>query len=91
VVHYAVANMPGAVPRTSTFALTNATISYALELANKGLEKALLESSALALGVNTYRGHVTFAAVAEAVGMPFTDLQALLHNEANSEGLNSPS
>jgi alanine dehydrogenase len=91
VVHYAVANMPGAVPRTSTFALTNATISYALELANKGLEKALLESSALALGVNTYRGHVTFAAVAEAVGMPFTALQALLHNVANSEGLNSPS
>jgi alanine dehydrogenase len=91
VVHYAVANMPGAVPRTSTFALTNATISYALELANKGLEKALLESKALSLGVNTYRGHVTFAAVAEAVGIPFTALQTLLHNEANSDGLNSPS
>jgi alanine dehydrogenase len=91
VVHYAVANMPGAVPRTSTFALTNATISYALELANKGLEKALLESNALSLGVNTYRGHVTFAAVAEAVGMPFTALHALLHKEDNSDGLNSPS
>jgi alanine dehydrogenase len=91
VVHYAVANMPGAVPRTSTFALTNATISYALELANKGLEKALLESSALSLGVNTYGGHVTFAAVAEAVGKPYTPLHNLLHNDATLEGLNSPS
>jgi alanine dehydrogenase len=91
VVHYAVANMPGAVPRTSTFALTNATISYALELANKGLEKALLESSALSLGVNTYRGYVTFAAVAEAVGKPYTTLHSLLHNDATTEGLNSPS
>ncbi|QGQ95975.1 alanine dehydrogenase [Paenibacillus psychroresistens] len=91
VVHYAVANMPGAVPRTSTFALTNATISYALELANKGLEKALLESNALSLGVNTYGGHVTFAAVAEAVGRPYTPLHTLLHNDAASEGLNSPS
>jgi alanine dehydrogenase len=90
VVHYAVANMPGAVPRTSTFALTNATISYALELANKGLEKALLESSALTLGVNTYAGHVTFAAVAEAVGKPYTPLHTLLQNDATSDGLNSP-
>jgi alanine dehydrogenase len=91
VVHYAVANMPGAVPRTSTFALTNATNSYVLDLANKGLEKALLESSALSLGVNTYRGYVTFAAVAEAVGKPYTTLHSLLHNDATTEGLNSPS
>jgi alanine dehydrogenase len=87
VVHYAVANMPGAVPRTSTFALTNATISYALELANKGLERSLNENSALALGVNTYRGKVTYAAVAEAVGKPYTPLSSLLLNSpAHSDG-----
>jgi alanine dehydrogenase len=87
VVHYAVANMPGAVPRTSTFALTNATIAYALELANKGLERALNDNSALALGVNTYLGKVTYSAVAEAVGKPYTPLGSLLLNSAaNSEG-----
>jgi alanine dehydrogenase len=87
VVHYAVANMPGAVPRTSTFALTNATIAYALELADKGLEKALNDNSALALGVNTYQGKVTYSAVAEAVGKPYTPLGSLLSNSAaHSEG-----
>jgi alanine dehydrogenase len=86
VVHYAVANMPGAVPRTSTFALTNATISYVLELANKGLRTALLESKALALGVNTYQGQVTYSAVAEAVGMPYQALNTLLENDAEGKG-----
>ncbi|KIL37075.1 alanine dehydrogenase [Gordoniibacillus kamchatkensis] len=71
VLHYAVANMPGAVPRTSTFALTNVTLPYALELANKGFERAVKENGPLKLGVNTYRGGVTHPAVAEAVGMPF--------------------
>lgn len=91
VVHYAVANMPGAVPRTSTFALTNATIAYVLELANKGREKALLESHALLLGVNTYQGRVTFAAVAEAVNKPFTPIETLLHHDAQLDGLIGPS
>lgn len=78
VIHYAVANMPGAVPRTSTFALTNVTINYALELAGKGVTRALYGNSALRLGVNTYKGHVTHAAVAEAVGIPHTVLDSLL-------------
>jgi alanine dehydrogenase len=70
VLHYAVANMPGAVPRTSTLALTNATLPYALELANKGFERAVKENGSLKHGVNTYRGGVTHPAVAEALGMP---------------------
>jgi alanine dehydrogenase len=76
VLHYAVANMPGAVPRTSTLALTNATLPYALELANKGFERAIAESPPLKLGVNTYRGKVTHPAVAEAVGLPFENVRA---------------
>jgi alanine dehydrogenase len=78
VIHYAVANMPGAVPRTSTFALTNMTISYALQLANKGLSKAVLSDDALLLGLNTYRGHVVHPTVAEAVGKPYTQARDLL-------------
>ncbi|WNR42520.1 alanine dehydrogenase [Paenibacillus roseipurpureus] len=74
VVHYAVANMPGAVPRTSTLALTNVTLPYALELANKGLTQALSDNATLKLGVNTYKGHVTHPAVAEALGMSHTQL-----------------
>ncbi|MDR6549391.1 alanine dehydrogenase [Paenibacillus qinlingensis] len=74
VLHYAVANMPGAVPRTSTLALTNVTLPYALELANKGFTKALAENYTLQLGVNTYKGSVTHPAVAEALGMPYTKL-----------------
>lgn len=71
VVHYAVANMPGAVPRTSTLALTNVTMPYALELVEKGFLKAVSENPALMKGVNTHRGHVTHPAVAEAVGLPY--------------------
>jgi alanine dehydrogenase len=74
VIHYAVANMPGAVPRTSTFALTNVTISYVLELANKGYERAVRDNASLRLGVNTHAGSVTHPAVAEAVGLPFVAL-----------------
>jgi alanine dehydrogenase len=69
VVHYCVANMPGAVPRTSTFALTNATTPYVLALANKGLEKAAAVDPAIARGVNTYQGKVPHPAVAEALGV----------------------
>ncbi len=78
VIHYAVTNMPGAVPRTSTLALTNVTLPYALELANKGFEKAASENGALRLGVNVCRGKVTHRAVAEAVGLPFTPLEDAL-------------
>jgi alanine dehydrogenase len=74
VVHYAVANMPGAVARTSTFALTNATLPYALQLADLGLEGALAASPELRPGVNVYRGAVTNGPVAEALGLP---IQAL--------------
>ncbi len=69
VIHYAVANMPGGVPRTSTLALTNATLPYALALAGKGWKKACREDGALKLGVNAVDGHVTFPNVAEAFGM----------------------
>lgn len=78
VVHYAVANMPGAVPRTSTFALTNVTVPYAVQIANKGYKKACLENEALLKGLNTLGGFVTFEAVAKAHGFPFTDPKTLL-------------
>lgn len=82
VVHYCVGNMPGAVPRTSTYALTNATLPYALDIASKGLEAAVREDPALALGVNVYRGHVTNRGVAEAHGMAYTELGALVPGAA---------
>jgi alanine dehydrogenase len=66
IVHYCVANMPGAYARTSTFALNNATIRYGLMLANKGVEKSCRENQALKLGLNMYKGSITFKAVAEA-------------------------
>jgi alanine dehydrogenase len=69
VVHYCVANMPGAVPHTSTFALTNATMPYVRALADKGLDKAAAEDPAMMLGINTYKGTVPHAAVAEALGV----------------------
>ncbi|TBL80013.1 alanine dehydrogenase [Paenibacillus thalictri] len=78
VIHYAVANMPGAVPRTSTLALTNVTVSYAVELANKGLERALKDNAPLQLGVNTYKGYVTHSAVAGSLGFAYTTLAELL-------------
>jgi alanine dehydrogenase len=69
VIHYGVANMPGAVPRTSTFALTNATLPYALQLANKGWKKALKENPALLKGLNMVGGKVTYPAVGESFGI----------------------
>jgi alanine dehydrogenase len=78
VVHYCVGNMPGAVPRTSTYALTNVTIPYAIEIAGRGLEQAVREDPALAHGVNVYRGHVTNAGVAEAHGLEATPLSTLV-------------
>ena len=78
VIHYAVANMPGAVARTSTLALTNVTLPYARLLAGRGPDEALRKDAALAHGLNVYKGRVTFPAVAEAHGLPYTSLQAIL-------------
>ncbi|PFE03636.1 alanine dehydrogenase [Bacillus cereus] len=78
VVHYAVANMPGAVPRTSTLALTNVTVPYAVQIANKGYKEACLSNSALLKGINTLDGYVTFEAVAEAHSLQYADAKELL-------------
>lgn len=75
VIHYGVANMPGAVPRTSTYALTNATIRYVVKLADLGLDKAMADTPYMVSAVNTYKGTVPHAAVAEALGVPHTSLQ----------------
>ena len=77
VLHYCVANMPAAVPHTSTFGLTNATIPYVLELANKGLEKACAEQYGLQQGVNTHRGFVTHPAVASSQGRQYYELSSI--------------
>jgi len=69
IIHYCVANMPGAYARTSTFALNNCTVKYGLQLANKGLERAGRENPALARGLNLHQGRITFKPVAEAFGM----------------------
>ena len=78
VVHYCVANMPGAVAHTSTFALTNETLRYAVAIADKGLERAVAEDPALFKGVNTYKGHVACAPVAEATNQKYRPLKDLL-------------
>lgn len=78
VIHYAVANMPAAVPRTSTFALTNATLPYVLALARRGLRDAVLSDPVLRLGVNIHRGHVVCPAVAESQGIAGRDLLQVL-------------
>lgn len=78
VVHYCVANMPGAVPRTATLALNNATIPFVLELANKGYQKALLENPHLLNGLNVYRGDITYPGVAADLGKEYVSPQKLL-------------
>jgi alanine dehydrogenase len=78
VLHYCVANMPGAVPRTSTFALTNATLPYALRLANRGFFEAIASDAGLKAGVNTYAGHCTYEAVATSQGLKYTPLDELI-------------
>ncbi len=78
VVHYCVANMPGAVPKTSTLALTNATLPYAVEIANKGWKKAMQENPEIRLGANVVKGKVTYQGVAEAFGLRFTPIDKLL-------------
>ncbi len=74
VVHYCVANMPGAVPYTSTMALTNSTLPYLLQLANKGFERAIAENAALKKGVNVLNGKITYKAVAEAFGLEVVEI-----------------
>ena len=78
VVHYCVGNMPGAVPRTSTIALTNATVKYGLRIAANGLEAACRESAVIASGVNTYLGKLTNKNVAAAHGYEYTELSSLI-------------
>ncbi len=78
VVHYCVANMPGAVPYTSTLALTNATLPYALQLANKGWQQACRDNTDLKLGLNVVEGKVVYKGVADAFGLPLTDVSTVL-------------
>lgn len=79
IVHYCVANMPGAVPYTSTLALTNATLPYALQLANKGWQKACMENKDLLLGLNVVNGDVVYAGVSEAFNLPYVPVDAHLN------------
>ncbi|MGG3448696.1 alanine dehydrogenase [Domibacillus aminovorans] len=81
VLHYSVANMPGAVPRTSTIALTNVTVPYALQLANKGVFKAISENGALKLGVNVANGEITYEAVAKDLGYDYVTVEKTLEKE----------
>jgi alanine dehydrogenase len=78
IIHYCVANMPGAVPYTSTLALTNATLPYAIQLANKGWKKACAENEELLLGLNIVNGNVVYKGVAEAFGLTYTDVKTVL-------------
>lgn len=80
VLHYAVANMPGAVPQTATTALTNVTLPYALAIANLGVKEAVLNNDALRKGVNTIAGCLTYEAVAKAHGLHYTKLEDCLHS-----------
>lgn len=78
IIHYCVTNMPGGVARTSTFALNNATLPFILELASLGYPQALLTNPYLRQGLNVYEGHITYEAIAEALGYPYVDPQLLL-------------
>jgi len=78
VIHYCVTNMPGAVPRTSTYALSNATLPYAVKLANKGFAETVKEDPALASGVNVHKGYITYPAVAESFGLSGRTLRELV-------------
>ncbi|WP_033580384.1 alanine dehydrogenase [Priestia aryabhattai] len=84
VVHYAVANMPGAVPRTSTIALTNVTVPYALQIAFKGVHKAIAQNEALKLGVNVANGAITYEAVAHDLGYDYVSVDVALEKELAS-------
>jgi alanine dehydrogenase len=77
-IFYCVANMPGAVPHTSTYALTNVTLPYAVALADKGWKQAMRDDHALSLGLNVHAGALTYGAVAEAFDLPFTPVAEVL-------------
>ena len=81
ITHYCVTNMPGAVPITATYALTNATLPYVLALADRGVREAVARDPGLRTGVNVAAGHVTHPAVAQGVGMPFTPVEEALQTE----------
>ena len=78
IVHYAVSNMPGALPRTSTLALNNATLPYAVEIANKGWKKAMKQNPEIRRGANVVKGHVTYKGVAAAFGLKHIPIEKLL-------------
>jgi len=78
ITHYSVANMPGAVPQTSTYALTNVTLPYAVQIANKGYKQACLDDPGLLLGINTLEGHCTYKAVADDQGLSYVDPASIL-------------
>jgi alanine dehydrogenase len=78
IIHYSVGNMPGAVAKTSTMALTNATLPYAVEIANKGWKKAMQENPEIKKGANVIQGQITFKGVADAFGMKFVPVDKLL-------------
>jgi alanine dehydrogenase len=78
IVHYAVSNMPGALPRTSTLALNNATLPYAVEIANKGWKKAMQQNPEIKAGANVVAGKVTYRGVAETVGLEYVHIDKLL-------------
>ncbi|NRD78313.1 alanine dehydrogenase [Bacillus sp. BRMEA1] len=84
VIHYSVANMPGAVPRTSTIALTNVTVPYALQIANKGVYKAITENPALKLGVNVANGEITYEAVANDLDYTYVTVEKALEKELSA-------
>ena len=79
IVHYCVANMPGALPETSTVALTNATLPYAVEIANRGWKRAILESEEIRLGANVVQGKVTYKNVADSLGLSYTPIEQILN------------
>ncbi|GKU79998.1 alanine dehydrogenase [Paenibacillus sp. L3-i20] len=83
VIHYSVANMPGAVARTSTIALTNVTIPYGIQIANKGFKQAALDSKAIAKGINVIEGEVTYKAVADAHGYNYVDINDYLSSSTH--------
>ncbi|UCF58051.1 MAG: alanine dehydrogenase [Deltaproteobacteria bacterium] len=82
IVHYGVTNMPGAVPRTSTYALSNATLPYLMKLADQGILDAVRKDHALAKGVNIYLGKITYKAVAETFGLEYRPLESMISGEA---------
>jgi alanine dehydrogenase len=77
VLHYGVTNIPGAVPRTSTYAISNATLPYLTQLAGEGVSQAIKNNPALAKGVNVYKGRLTYQAVAEDLGLEYTSLASI--------------